>query len=102
MCNIKKVQTLCEKQVFLIINDNKVDLRSCSSFNLIYSTERQLGRINRKIIHNLCDLMSLATHINQWQRTHKFLSPALILLKTKKKQIFIKYGIKNFYPSILK
>lgn len=65
-------------------------------FQLNNPHKTELGIITHEIIQNICELLRVATQVNQCQGTNECV-PWLNNLKSKDNLVFIKYDINDFY-----
>ena len=75
------------------------DFKSNPECRLINPAKTQIGRVSKIIVPEICDSHSLALNINQWRSTENCIK----LFEEYEKNDrcpFIKYDIKDFYPSI--
>ena len=85
------------KNCFITINSNKSDYKTNPECRLINPAKTQTGSVSKIIVQDIC--ASLALNINQWRST----KDCIKWFEEYDKDdwcSFIKYDIKDFYPSI--
>ena len=96
---VDRVDKYNTKNCFITIKDHKSDFKTNPECRLINPAKTQIGRISKIIVQEICDSLRLALNINQWRSTKDFIKWFEEYEKNDRCS-FIKYDIKDFYPSI--
>ena len=89
------------KIVLLLLRITKVISRLILECRLINLAKTQIGRVSKIIVQDICASLRLALNINQWQSTKDCIKWFEEYDKDNRCS-FIKYDIREFYPSITK
>ena len=96
---VDRVEKYNTKNCFITIKDHKSDFKTNPECRLINRAKTQIGRISKIIVQDICDSLSLALSINQCRSTKDCIKWFEEYEKNDRCS-FIKYDIKDFYPSI--
>ena len=96
---VDRVEKYNTKNCFITIKDHKCDFKTNPECRLINPAKTQIGRISKIIIQEICNSLRLALNINQWRSTKDCIKWFEVYEKNDRCS-FIKYDIKDFYPSI--
>ena len=96
---VDRVEKYNTKNCFITIKDHKSDFKTNPECRLINPAKTQIGRIIKIIVQEICDSLRLALNINQW-RSIKDCIKWFEEYEKNDRCSFIKYDIKDFYPSI--
>ena len=83
------------KNCFIMLKDPKRNFNSNPACTLINPSKMQMGKISKVILQDICATLRIALNVNQWCHIIVF-SGFRITINS-----FVKYGIKDFYPSIM-
>ena len=97
---VDRVEKYNTKNCFITIKDHKSDFKTNPECRLINPSKTQIGRVSKIIVQEICDSLRLALNINQWQSTKDCIK-WFEEYKKNDRCSFIKYDIKDFYPSII-
>ena len=98
---VDRVEKYNTKNCFITIKDHKSDFKTNPECRLINPAKTQLSRVSKIIVQEICDSLRLALNINQWRSTKDCIKWFEEYEKNDRCS-FIKYDIKDFYPSITK
>ena len=87
------------KNCFIPIKDDKSDFKINPECRLMNPAKTQIGKVSKIIIQDVFASLRRALNINQWRSTQDCIKWFKDYDKDDKCS-FIKYGIKEFYPSI--
>ena len=96
---VDRVEKYNAKNCFITIKDHKRNFKSNPECRLINPAKTQIGRISKIIVQEICESLRLALNINQWRSTNDCIKWFEEYEKDDRCS-FIKYDIKDFYPSI--
>ena len=96
---VDRVEKYNTKNWFITIKDHKNNFKSNPECRLINPAKTQIGRISKIIVQEICESLRLALNINQWRSTNDCIKWFEEYEKDDRCS-FIKYDIKDFYPSI--
>ena len=96
---VDRVEKYSTKNCLITIKDHKSDFKTNPECRLINPAKTQIGRVSKIIVQDICDLLRLALNINQWWSTKDCIKWFEEYNKNDRCS-FIKYDIKDFYPSI--
>ena len=92
---------LAKTSVFITLRDNKDNFQSSLHCHLIYPSESELGKIRKSILENIYqDLVKLLC-VSQCKNSASVIK-CFKDIEDKKNCTFIKFDIREFYPSITK
>ena len=94
-----RVEKYNTKNCFIMIKDHKSDFKTNPECRLINPAKTQIGRFSKIIVQEICNSLRLALNINQWRSTKDCIKWFEEYEKDDRCS-FIKYDIKDFYPSI--
>ena len=87
------------KSAFITLKDHKSNFLNDPCCRLLNPSKTSMGKISQQIVQEICESLRIALNINQWRSTLdciKWFEGADI----NDNCAFIKYDIKDFYPSI--
>ena len=87
------------KDCFITLKDHKNSFKVNPECRLINPAKTQIGKISKNILEDICATLRIALNINQWRSTYDCIK-WYKEYGDKKGCTFIKYDIKEFYPSI--
>ena len=96
---VDRVEKYNTKNCFITIKDPKSDVKTNPECKLINPVKTQIGRVSKIIVQEICNSLRLALNINQWRSTKDCIKWFEEYEKNDRCS-FIKYDIKDFYPSI--
>ena len=88
-----------ERESFLTLKDHKENFTNNKQTRLINPTKSEIGRISKKILENVRDVVIEKTGLTQWKNTVSVLQWFKAIINPQK-YTFIQFDIINFYPSI--
>ena len=94
-----RVEKFNLKKCFITVKDHKENFHSKPTCRLINPAKTQMGRISKVILQDICSTLRIALNVNQWRNTNDCIKWFNDYEKNDKCS-FIKYDIKEFYPSI--
>ena len=94
-----RIETIIKKEAFITLKDHKGDFNNNPSCRLINPTRSFMGQISKKILQDICEILRIATNVNQWRSTSDCVN-WFKDIEFNRKNSFIIFDIKNFYPSI--
>ena len=87
------------RSAFLTIKDHKDDFINNTKCRLLNPTKPEIGKISKKILEHVVNVVKEKSKLRQWKNTHEVLM-WFKQLKNKKKKTFILFDVCSFYPSI--
>ena len=96
---VDRVEKYNTKNCFITIKDHKSDFKTTPEYRLINPAKTQIGRVSKIIVQDICASLRLALNINQWRITKDCIKWFEEYDKNDRCS-FIKYDIREFYPSI--
>ena len=96
---VDRVEKYNTKNCFITIKDHKSDFKTNPECRLINPAKTLIGRVSKIIVQDICDSLRLALNINQWRSTKDCIK-WFEEYDVNDRYSFIKYDIKDFYPSI--
>ena len=91
-----------DKQNCLItLKDHKPNFQNRPTVRLLNPAKNELGRISKTILDKINVNFPNSLHLNQWKNTQEVID-WFKGINNKQHQKFIKFNIKDFYPSIWK
>ena len=96
---VDRVEKYNTKNCFITIKDHKSNFKTNPECRLINPAKTQIGRISKIIVQEICESLRRALSINQWRSTNDCIKWFEEYEKDNRCS-FIKYDIKDFYPSI--
>ena len=88
-----------ERSAFLTIKDHKEDFANNTKCRLINPCKPDIGKISKKILENVVNVIRKKTKLNQWKNTQEMLM-WFKQLRNKKRKSFIIFDVCSFYPCI--
>ena len=96
---VDRVEKYNTKNCFITIKDHKSNFKTNPECMLINPAKTQIGRISKIIVQEICESLRRVLNINQWRSTNECIKWFEEYEKDNRCS-FIKYDIKDFYPSI--
>ena len=96
---VDRVEKYNTKNCFITIKDHESNFKTNPECRLINPARTQIGRICKIIVQEICESLRLALNINQWRSTNDCIK-CFEEYEKDNRCSFIKYDIKDFYPSI--
>ena len=96
---VDRVEKYNTKNCFITIKDDKSDFKRNPECRLMNPAKTQIGKVSKIIIQDVFASLRRALNIDQWRSTQDCIKWFKDYDKDDKCS-FIKYGIKEFYPSI--
>ena len=96
---VDRVEKYNTKNCFITIKDHKSDFKTNPECRLINPAKTQIGKVSKIIVQDICASLRIALNINQWWSTQDCIKWFKEYDKDDRCS-FIKYDIKEFYPSI--
>ena len=92
---------LAKTSVFITLRDNKDNFQSSLHCHLIYPSESELGKIRKSILENIYQHLVKLLCVSQCKNSASVIK-CFKDIEDKKNCTFIKFDIREFYPSITK
>ena len=89
--------TTSNRQRFISLKDHKANFQNNQPCRLLNPTKCELGKVSKKILEKIINIVREKTKFNQWKNT-KSLIDWFENLTDKKKLKFIQFDICEFYP----
>ena len=96
---VDRVEKYNTKNCFITIKDYKSDFKRNPGCRPINPAKTQIGKVSKIIVQDIRASLRLALNINQWRSTQDCIKWFKEYDKEDRSS-FIKYDIKEFYPSI--
>ena len=96
-----RIEKFTKKEAFITLKDHKRDFANNPSCRLLNPTKTNMGQISKIMLQDICETLRIALRVNQWRSTSdciKWFNNTNI----HQRCTFIKYDIRDFYPSINK
>ena len=87
------------RSAFLTVKDHKDDFINNTKCRLLNPTKPEVGKISKKILEHVVNVVKSKSKLRQWKNTHEVLM-WFKQLKNKQKKTFILFDVCSFYPSI--
>ena len=94
-----RIFSTSKREAFLTLKDHKENFVNNKPTRLINPTKSEIGKISKKILESVRDVVKEKTNIMQWKNTVSVLQWFKTITE-KQKYTFIQFDIVNFYPSI--
>ena len=88
-----------ERECFITIKDHKYDFRNNPKCRLINTTKPELGKVSKKTLTKVLEILRKKTRLNQWKNVYAVID-WFEKLENKKEMVFIVFDVVNYYPSI--
>ena len=94
-----KIECLAKTPAFITFKDHKDNFQSSLHCRLRNPSKSKLGNVSKSILENINQRIVQLLYVNQWR------NPASVTewfrkIEDKKNYTFIKFDIRDFYPSI--
>ena len=96
---VDRVEKYNLKNCFITIKDHKSDFKENPKCRLINPAKTQMGKVSKIFVQDICASLRIALNINQWRNIQDCIKWFKEYDKDNKCS-FVKYYIKEFYPSI--
>ena len=96
-----KVQKYAEKTGFITFKDHKPNFERKLPCRLINPAKSELGKVSSVMLQEINECVRQKAEVCQWRDT-KSVIEWFCQLKDKRRRKFLKFDIKDFYPSITK
>ena len=96
-----KVQRYAEKHSFITFKDHKPNFERKVQCRLINPAKTEIGKVSSTILQEINQCVRQKTDLCQWRDTKSVIN-WFCSMKRKEKRKFLKFDIKDFYPSITK
>lgn len=90
-----------ENEAFITLKDHKENFQNNPKVRLLNPAKNEIGRIAKSILDRVNNDLKAHLNINQWKNTDEVIE-WFEAIPDKRKQKFIVFDIKDFYPSITK
>ena len=87
------------RSAFLTVKDHKDNFINNTKCRLLNPTKPEVGKISKKILEHVVNVVKSKSKLRQWKNTHEVLM-WFKQLKNKQKKTFILFDVCSFYPSI--
>ena len=94
-----RVFTTTEQQCFATLKDHKLNFRESPIVRLINPCKPEIGKIAKRLLENVNNVIRKKTELNQWRSTSD-VTTWFNRLKRKETLTFIQFDVVNFYPTI--
>ena len=87
------------RTAFITIKDHKVNFMNDPKCRLLNPTKPEIGRISKKILQNVINVIREKSKLRQWKNTDSVIT-WFNQIKNKQRKSFIQFDIINYYASI--
>ena len=94
-----RIECLAKTPAFITLKDHKDNFQSSLHCRLINPYKSELGKVSKSILENLNQHLVKLLHVNQWKNSASVIE-WFWNIEDKKNCTFIKFDIREFYPSI--
>ena len=94
-----RIDVPAKTEGFITLKDHKNNFQNNPSCRLINPNKSEIGKISKKILHNINSTIKAKTKLNQWISTKEVLN-WFKNIENKEKSSFIQFDVCEFYPSI--
>ena len=94
-----RIECLAKTPAFITLKDHKYNIQSSLHCRQINPSKRELGKVNKSILENINQHLVKLLPINQWKNSASVIE-WFRNIEDKKNCTFIKFDIREFYPSI--
>ena len=96
-----RIECLTKTSAFITLKDHKDNFQSSLHCRLINPSKSELGKVSKSILENINQHLVKLLHVNQWKNSASVIE-WFWNIEDKKNCTFIKFDIREFYPSITK
>ena len=93
-----RIEGLAKNPAFITLKDHKDNFQSSLHCRLINPYKSELGKVSKSILENLNQHLVKLLHVNQWKNSASVIE-WFRNIEDKKNCTFIKFDIREFYPS---
>ena len=94
-----RVELLAEKTAFVTLKDHKENFQNRPKCRLINPAKSQIGKLSKKILDPINNIIRSHLDLNQWKSTQQVLE-WFNEIQHKSRKRFLQFDICEFYPSI--
>ena len=94
-----RVEITAKKDAYITLKDHKPNFQNTPTCRLISPTKAELGRVSKKMLERIINVVRETTQLNLWKSTGEVIE-WFKKIPNKNKQAFICFDIVEFYPSI--
>ena len=94
-----RIECLPKTPAFITLKDHKDNFQSSLHCRLINPSKSELGKVSKSILENINQHLVKLLHLNQWKNSASIIE-WFRNIKDKKNCTFIKFDIRELYPSI--
>ena len=94
-----RIECLAKTPAFITLKDFKDNFQSSLHCRLINPSKSELGKVSKSILENINQHLVKLLHLNQWKNSASIIE-WFRNIKDKKNCTFIKFDIRELYPSI--
>ena len=94
-----RIECLPKTPAFITLKDHKDNFQSSLHCRLINRSKSELGKVSKSISENINQHLVKLFHVNQWKNFASVIE-CFRKIEDKKNCTFIKFNIREFYPSI--
>jgi len=94
-----KIPKLQQQDAFITFKDHKPGFPNKPKCRVINPSKTNIGQVAKKILDRLIKRMRYVLKLNQWKNTKSVIN-WFNSIENKQKHRFIKFDVKDFYPSI--
>ena len=95
----ERIEYLAKTPAFITLKDHKDNFQSILHCRLINSSKSELGKVSKLILENINQHLVKLLHVKQWKNVASIIE-WFRNIEGKKNCTFIKFDIREFYPSI--
>ena len=96
-----RIECLAKTPAFITLKDHKDNFQSSLHCRLINPSKSELGKVSKSILENINQHLVKLLHVNQWKNSASVIE-WFRNIEDKKNCTFIKFDIREFYPSSTK
>ena len=96
-----RIECLAKTPAFITLKDHKDNFQSSLHCRLINPSKSELGQVSKSILENINQHLVKLLHVNQWKNSASVIE-WFRNIEDKKNCTFIKFDIREFYPSSTK
>ena len=95
----ERVFKTTSRTAFITVKDHKENYQNDTKCRLLNPTKPEIGRISKKILENVINVIKQKSKLRQWKNTDSVIN-WFKQIKNKKRKSFIQFDICNYYASI--
>ena len=95
----ERVFKTTSRTAFITVKDHKENYQNDTKCRLLNPTKPEIGRISKKILENVINVIKQKSKLRQWKNTDSVIN-WFKQIKNKKRKSFIQFDICNYYSSI--